>query len=106
MSLDLYTYGMDIDPITLPSFDASWNLHTLGVKLFDTNGHTQRIQAAITRKISMLLGDKHAVRVAIQCKHGLHRSVEMATSIGTQFAAAGMIVNYHHLAVPSENTST
>jgi hypothetical protein len=89
--LTIYTFGYENMPTDI-KFDKVFDLHKLGVTLFDHSGHNERIKQTIIRYI-----DKYKpTLLGIQCQHGLHRSVEMASDI-----VAKMGQNATHISISS-----
>lgn len=84
MTLELYAFGMTGS--IPPNLDKIYNIHLMGVRLFDHNGHTQRVKLQLYKFITKLLTPDTTVRIGIQCQHGKDRSVAMMGELAQLFA--------------------
>jgi RNase adaptor protein for sRNA GlmZ degradation len=93
MFLTLYTFGVHNEP------QIKWNkiyrLHKMGVKLLDHNGHNKRVFENIVESIVPCsnYGENNQFLLALQCDHGLHRSVEMADDVEQRLIRDGWKVS-------------
>jgi hypothetical protein len=102
-SLTIYTGGKESK---FPSCDLSFNLPELGLALFDFSGKNRRIWKWIAEKITKFVQQNpRDGKVAIQCYHGRHRSVETAEYLKYTLLADTINITLIHLETQENSTS-